>query len=1349
MLLSLASATALAEGRAETPPDIALAEEWVEIPSDVAPTEDQVDDSPIAADPVEEDVPEVAETSSQAEELDSAENQVLPMSLLPLEEVTLSLDLEDAGIFRNELDAVPVAALLSLRNNDYYGHGEKIVAEDGDVILWAKADGYVDNDEIPDTFIQVGLDGTIDLTPTTDNYNNLTLHLIVGKPDQLLTTNTRYKVNLQLPSDDQDGILSLEGYFLPTEDEEGAARTPVDATYSGSYQSWRYDETEMVDYYYTYFVVRNSQMKKENDIAVKLTLNAPYDTLTPKVYYGFFSTQEELDAAIAKAANSNSSQLQPGTDITDQLFPDGSIEAEGGFTLYAENNWTDEVTVVLTRGDKLIWSSPVRLTLSRLGDYISLSSNAYDPENPGVSVGRNTTTESWMENGRYYYFDVYRMNERTADRECLIRATYEHEDDYNADYSLYVEKVVASTEKFYDDFESVEGLPDIKEDFFGTGYKADYSKGVYFSIFGKGEGHPLLDTAAVKVYGPTMSVGTGSIYSENNTVAKYNSDLSVGKTRVFTMADEATPATGKYTYRTKVYFSGNSATSGSDLKLSTYVEKAVAGTQYYNSLADAKSQTDIQDKLLYISSPEEVAGYEADFSKGVHFTIFWYDGSITKFIIQTAPYVAPTYVPPEASRDTYFYVNGAQKLYSASGESKTNLNAWAMPGTVDGYYFGYAEDSTNYGVQTVLLLDQGNAVEDGTVIYPTFYSGNGVTVYAGHPEEGSPTDGETESGNEAGESGKQGSGEKQISGESPVTFHSGKAIQYSAAAEDNSLAKNYWVTFVTRQTGAKLYANAHIDELKDKDEPNNPVRRVQLDGAHNFYHDIFFANIGDEALEGLSVELDATNVELDPYWTVGETKTLAPFTTTSEGYYDQIGMLPNVGKIRLLPKKNADGSMVTGDIEGTITIKSANGGELTFDLTGKAQEAQIVTETLATGVRYVPYNSMIQTDVMGAADAVTFSYTGKMPDGITLFPNGKLYGVPTGQAGDYTFTVTATYQAPGEVGIVTTNSKEFTLTVLDNTAENVDAATDKGYELLDRVDDTVTGTAEQVFRSNGDLSQFMYFYLDGVKLTKNKDFTLEEGSTRIVIQPQALKNRGSGTHTLAAEFRTNSLDTNTVKRAAQNYAIPASSSGNRAPSHSGTASNPPEVQKEPTVQITFQDVMNNAWYYNEVMWAAKNGYMIGVSDKIFAPNGLISQPMVTTILARMAKATLPSDNTDVANTGVEPGQWYTNAAVWAWRSGIVGDSTFSAQPPLSRGDLATTLVRYLNYLGVSYTAPAEAPVFGDTAEMTEEQLVAFQRLYQIGVLKGVGGNLMAPQRSTTRAEMATIVQRLDAYLADK
>lgn len=306
------------------------------------------------------------------------------------------------------------------------------------------------------------------------------------------------------------------------------------------------------------------------------------------------------------------------------------------------------------------------------------------------------------------------------------------------------------------------------------------------------------------------------------------------------------------------------------------------------------------------------------------------------------------------------------------------------------------------------------------------------------------------------------------------------------------------------------------------------------------------------------------------------------------------------------------------------------------------------------------------------------------------------------------------------------------------------------YTVLDRVPDVMTTYADQVFRSEGTYSYFYKFYLDGRELTEGTDFVSEEGSTKITVRAQTFQNAGSGTHTIAAEFRSDKDDTNTVKRAAQNYTISSASSGGS--SSGGTST--PSIQK-PTTPVTpeapkttadiFQDITAQDWYYADVDWAYQNKLMIGVTSDIYLPYGLISPATVVTVLARMDKVDL-SQYDGTSYPEIADGQWYTNAAIWAKETGLLPEGTFSAVPPIARAKFAVMLVKYLESKGIDCTLP-EAPVtFADAELMTQEENDAFQVLYQFGIFKGIGNYYMDPQGSTTRAQLAVLLHRLSVFV---
>lgn len=103
--------------------------------------------------------------------------------------------------------------------------------------------------------------------------------------------------------------------------------------------------------------------------------------------------------------------------------------------------------------------------------------------------------------------------------------------------------------------------------------------------------------------------------------------------------------------------------------------------------------------------------------------------------------------------------------------------------------------------------------------------------------------------------------------------------------------KNYNVSFVKKGVGAQLYVAGPL-------APD--IRSVFLDEYHENKHDIFLANVGDEPLTDLWLDLDATNVKLDEYWTIGGTGnnnlSACPDNFAKELAATSYGELPNVAK---------------------------------------------------------------------------------------------------------------------------------------------------------------------------------------------------------------------------------------------------------------------------------------------------------------------------------------------------------------------------------------------------------------------------------------------------------------------
>ncbi len=569
------------------------------------------------------------------------------------------------------------------------------------------------------------------------------------------------------------------------------------------------------------------------------------------------------------------------------------------------------------------------------------------------------------------------------------------------------------------------------------------------------------------------------------------------------------PADGKYFQRFNYYRLG---TESNELVTAAYVGK-------YSSIKEAVG-AGAEDKKDILLDPGD--GYEADYSKGVYFTFFvGEDGAeeqeIYWYSVKTEAEELTKPTEPVLSDST------GVNFYNLWDEEGHSISCYPVSSTEDFY--------ADYSYRTILV----DSDVDLTCLAPEFsINTEGINLYA--------SEGDSES-------------VLQVSKKSLHDFSKGP-VHYTASSESKKTQRNYWLQVVKKTEGeGKLYINSLADPDAGTSAGENgavvSTREMVIDGRYDYYHDILLINQGTEALANLVAEIDSEEVELDSYWTLKGEYPLAGFDSLesqdSSGRWVSYGELSNMAKLRVIPKENmSDGR----DISGTLKIKSGDKVLAELTLTGTVGDPSITTAEIPDGVKYVPYGTMIQNSNKYEWNEVSYTLTdGKLPEGMVIKPNGELYGVPT-ETGEFTFTVQMenSYEYFGD------SVKTFTFNIAENTDSNVDGATDQGYELTSRVQSiTLNSSADQTMVSEGIYDEFVDLYLDGEKLEEGVDYVSESGSTRITIKSQTLKRSNTaGTHTLGIEFRTK--DTDTLKRAAQNYEIRRQSSGGGGSSSGGSSS---------------------------------------------------------------------------------------------------------------------------------------------------------------------------------------------------
>ncbi len=1214
---------------------------------------------------------------------------------LPVQSYQLYLN----NVFPEELKAVDFSDVLSnLQGSD---PATQNVDEIAAYAMWGyiSEDTYQIDSNFDDAYIVLGEDKTINLSydrfdgdiPSNGRYT-IYMDLVIGTVDQLNTTNKRYRITANIDLfDDFYGLID-DAEVYSTDDP----REKVTVFYSNLSHSYSNGQTGL------YISVDGDTWKPGQETYLGLKPGYSYNNygLTAKFYEGHYESAEAIAPGVA-------------VEITDQIWNQGSLSTAGGYKADYTDDYTNntgvELTLVLERGGKIVLVEPVsvRMTTNEFGVWLN---------------GLYTSSSSYNDIGNVSYkpvigmddYQVYNLYSNYSISQGYYARINAH--DPKNPYASISDNIKAAylgnlTQEQIDNPEG--SLQDIKDTLFSGGHLVTFTEEenkVFFTVIDKND--------KLWHFGVEITI-TFSIYEEYS-LYKMTEDGSFVMAGQHYSNNNDTP----YTYRLN---NGNPEDGTYYLRMN-YVDSTNKGDisvlkgAYVGqlSLSETAEAADVKNSLFG-------TGLEVNFSQYpngiVYITVVDKNNTVHHYSFNVLlPEAGP---PTPFSTDTYFHVTGVNR-------EQGNPNVYVMRPLDDSdYYWGY---------QTVLLLNKDGSKVTSSEIVPTFRLGNKVRAFAGHTTVGNAVE----------------SSQLQESGKSAITFTPGKPVQYSAAAEDRNCLKNYFVTFLTQDDENPLFVNGTNDESNYQESPSGeklPVRNVQLVYKYQYHNDIFFANLGSTPLTGLKVELtgadgtgEAQNVALDDYWTIGDTKTLASFNSAqASGYnYDE---LPNVGKIRLVSKKNEDGTLSGGKISGLLTI-SADGVEpVKILLTGTAGSLQLNTDTILDGVKFVSYSSVIQTNYVtdGATNAVSFDITGgRLPNGINIQPNGELYGVPT-EIGPFTFTVTARCQEEVDGQTVTrTVSKTYTMNIINNDDFSVWQYEEKIFGGSKTYTATIAipneapnGTVDlgnipagatignnswqgisQELKSEGPYNTFINrVFIDGIQLTAGVDYTSEEGSTRITILNQTLKSFGNGKHTISAEYRIGNKDKGELHRTAENYTLISLGGGSRPGASSGSSSSSSSSSSDrnsgtasSSFAINVADVVNGS--ASPSVSSAKSGTKVTVTispDAGYAPTGLtvtrsngrtvstvkVSDTEYTFIMPAGAVTVTPSFQQIFVPvvgsfTDVRENDWFREAVEYVFDRGLmVGTSgnTFNPDGTVSRSMLVTVLYSLEGKPAVSDVSP--------------------------------------------------------------
>lgn len=179
----------------------------------------------------------------------------------------------------------------------------------------------------------------------------------------------------------------------------------------------------------------------------------------------------------------------------------------------------------------------------------------------------------------------------------------------------------------------------------------------------------------------------------------------------------------------------------------------------------------------------------------------------------------------------------------------------------------------------------------------------------------------------------------------------------------------------------------------------------------------------------------------------------------------------------------------------------------------------------------------------------------------------------------------------------------------------------------------------------------------------------------------------------------------------------------------------------------FTDVAGiHDWSHVGIDYAIRCSLFYGTSDTTFSPNAPMTRAMLVAVLYRMEGR--PSVEGQSHGFQDVPDQtWYEDALIWASSNGVVSgvsETEFDPESNVTRQQVAAILYRYANLHSYDTSASTELSAYPDHESVAPYAKAAMSWANATGLIQGSvedGETLLRPNSSATRAQLAAILMR--------
>ena len=184
----------------------------------------------------------------------------------------------------------------------------------------------------------------------------------------------------------------------------------------------------------------------------------------------------------------------------------------------------------------------------------------------------------------------------------------------------------------------------------------------------------------------------------------------------------------------------------------------------------------------------------------------------------------------------------------------------------------------------------------------------------------------------------------------------------------------------------------------------------------------------------------------------------------------------------------------------------------------------------------------------------------------------------------------------------------------------------------------------------------------------------------------------------------------------------------------------------------FTDIKKH-WGEKDIVSSAKNLIVNGYPDKSYKPDGFLTRAEFTAMLTRALYHNLISDTAKIKKYGdVKSSDWFSEAVGLGDMMGLTGfitGSDFKPNQEITREEMAYMIEKALVYAGID-TSKFISPslYYFDLKDIDAKYQNSVKICTNSKLLQGAENNKFLPKKTLTRAEAATVLNRLLAMLAN-